>query len=121
MRLTMGLVLLLLSTLINAAIPEYRLVIENNLFYPSTMEVPANIKFRLVIENKDSEPEEFDSFDLNREKVIFPKRTATIYVGPLKPGEYHYFGEYNPNSARGKIIATPSPNTASIKEKQHAH
>ena len=95
--------------------PEYRLIIKNNLFYPTEMHVPANIKFRLIIENQDNEPEEFDSFDLNREKVIFGKHTATLYVGPLKPGEYHYFGEYNPNTARGKIIARQHKPTA-IKE-----
>lgn len=121
-RRWLGISALFLVPIAYAAIPEYRLVIENNLFYPSTMHVPADIKFRLVIENKDDDPEEFDSFDLNREKVIFGKRSATIYVGPLKPGEYHYFGEYNPNSARGKIIAilpeqfvTPEQQTTSQK------
>ncbi|MCY7295545.1 cupredoxin domain-containing protein [Alteromonas sp. a30] len=103
-RLYLLQVLLYLSTPVFAAIPEFRLTIKNNLFYPTEMQVPANVKFRLVIDNQDNEPEEFDSFDLNREKVIFGKRSATIYVGPLKPGEYHYFGEYNPNTARGKLI-----------------
>lgn len=94
----------LVSTPVFAAIPEFKLTIKNNLFYPTEMQVPADVKFRLIIDNQDDEPEEFDSFDLNREKVIFGKRSATIYIGPLKPGEYHYFGEYNPNTARGKII-----------------
>ena len=46
----------------------------------------------------------FDSFSLNREKVIFAQRKATIFIGPLKPGEYEFFGEYNPNTARGTVI-----------------
>lgn len=89
-----------------AGIPEFHLQIKGNLFYPSEMQVPANVKFKLIIENQDDEPEEFDSFDLNREKVIFGHRKATIFVGPLAEGEYQYFGEYHPNTARGKLIAT---------------
>jgi hypothetical protein len=68
--------------------------------------VPANKKFKLVIINHDQTPEEFDSFDLNREKVIFPNSRAVIYVGPLKVGRFGFFGEYNPNTAIGALIAT---------------
>lgn len=85
---------------------EFRLTLEDNLFFPSRLEIPADTKIKLIIINLDSTPEEFDSFDLNREKVIFPHRQAVIYVGPLKPGEYEFFGEYNPNTARGVLVAT---------------
>ena len=30
---------------------------------------------------------------------------ATIFVGPLEPGKYHYFGEFNMDSANGYIVA----------------
>nr|WP_241264262.1 cupredoxin domain-containing protein [Bowmanella dokdonensis] len=86
------------------AVPEYELVLKDHLFYPSKLEIPANMKVRLIVHNQDDTPEEFDSFDLNREKVIFPQRKATVYIGPLQPGVYHFFGEYNPNSARGQVI-----------------
>lgn len=85
---------------------EFRLTLEDNLFFPSRLEIPAGTKIKLIIINLDSTPEEFDSFDLNREKVIFPHRQAVIYIGPLKPGEYEFFGEYNPNTARGVLVAT---------------
>ena len=68
--------------------------------------VPANKKVRLLIENQDSTPEEFDSFDLNREKVLYPNRKSVIYIGPLTPGRYEFFGEFSPNTARGAVIAT---------------
>lgn len=83
---------------------EFHIEIRNHLFYPAEIEVPSNTKIKLRITNYDETPEEFDSFDLNREKVIFPKRTSTIFIGPLPPGEYTFFGEYNPNSATGKVI-----------------
>ena len=80
-----------------AASQEFELRIREHLFYPSNLEVPANQKIRLVIINEDATPEEFESYELNREKVIF--------IGPLSPGEYVFFGEFYPRTAQGKIIA----------------
>ncbi|WP_206485866.1 cupredoxin domain-containing protein [Thalassotalea sp. G2M2-11] len=91
-------------------IPEFHLTLENHLFFPAEIEVPANKKVKLIIYNKDDVAEEFDSFDLNREKMIFPKRKSTIYIGPLPPGEYHFFGEYNPNMATGKVVVKGGSN-----------
>lgn len=87
------------------SIEEFTLELKNHLFYPSLIEIPANQKVKLIIHNLDPTPEEFDSFELNREKVIFAGRKATIYIGPLKPGTYSFFGEYNPNTARGAVIS----------------
>ncbi|NVK25026.1 MAG: cupredoxin domain-containing protein [Gammaproteobacteria bacterium] len=89
---------------VKSAKDTFYLYLESHLFYPSELVIPANKKVKLIIENKDSTPEEFDSFDLNREKVIYPGRKVTIYIGPLKPGRYEYFGEFNPNTALGTII-----------------
>ena len=60
---------------------------------------------RLLIDNQDASAEEFESHELNREKVIPGKSKATIYVGPLKPGHYPFFGEFNDKTARGALIA----------------
>lgn len=83
---------------------EFHLTLENHVFTPSELIIPANEKVKLIIHNKDSVAEEFDSFDLNREKVLFPDKKTTIFIGPLTPENYEYFGEYHPNSARGVII-----------------
>ncbi|WP_076418377.1 cupredoxin domain-containing protein [Colwellia sp. UCD-KL20] len=82
----------------------YHLTIKDHIFTPSTLAIPANVKVKIIIENKDNVAEEFDSFDLNREKVIFAGKKSTLYVGPLPAGTYEYFGEFHPNTARGKII-----------------
>lgn len=87
-----------------AAVTEYHLQLKDHLFFPSQITIPANQKVKLVINNLDNTPEEFDSFSLNREKVIFANSKATIFIGPLKPGEYNFFGEYNPNTATGTVI-----------------
>ncbi|MBA6329543.1 cupredoxin domain-containing protein [Colwellia sp. MB02u-6] len=87
--------------------PEFEVELKNHLFYPAEIEIPANTKVKLVIYNRDTTPEEFDSFDLNREKVIFPQKKSVIFIGPLPPGHYKFFGEFNPNSAQGTIIVVP--------------
>ena len=85
--------------------PEFKLVIENHKFTPVRVEVPSGKKVKLVIENKDATPEEFESKQLNREKVIPGKSTGSVFVGPLKPGEYMFVGEFNEKTAKGVIVA----------------
>jgi len=88
-----------------AADVEFKLVIQDHRFQPAEVVVPAGSKVRLVIENRDPTPEEFESHDLNREKVIPGKSTGTIFIGPLKPGRYPFFGEYNDKTAQGVVVA----------------
>jgi hypothetical protein len=103
-KLTCFSFLFLLSFSSQAKRTEYHIELKNHLFYPAKIIIPVNEKVKLVIHNSDDTVEEFDSFDLNREKVIFANRSAIIFIGPLPEGEYSFFGEYNPHSARGKII-----------------
>jgi hypothetical protein len=95
-----------------AAAPEFEIEIRNHLFQPDTLVIPANTKIKLIVYNRDSTPEEFESFELNREKVILGGRKAIIFIGPLAPGEYPFFGEFNPQTALGTIIATDETDAA---------
>ena len=96
---------LIFTQLSNAATPIVELRIRDHLFYPAEVVIPANQKVKLLVINEDSTPEEFESYELNREKVIIGKGKAIIFVGPLDPGEYPFFGEFNLSTAIGKIIA----------------
>lgn len=87
-----------------AAPPIFEIEILNHLFQPDTLTIPANTKVKLIVYNRDPTPEEFESFELNREKVIMGGRKAIIFIGPLPPGDYPFFGEFNPQTALGKII-----------------
>lgn len=87
-----------------AATPEYEMEIRNHLFEPDVLVIPANTKVKLIIYNRDTTPEEFESFELNREKVIPGGRKAIVFVGPLPAGKYPFFGEFNPQTALGTII-----------------
>ncbi len=89
------------------AMPEFFIELRDHLFIPQEIKIPAHKKVRITIINHDPTPEEIDSFDLNREKVVFGNSRATIYVGPLPPGEYNFFGEYHPNSALGVVQVVP--------------
>ncbi len=84
---------------------ERTLEIRNHLFYPDVLRVPAGVKVRLQVVNHDSTPEEFESYSLNREKVIMGGQQTVIFVGPLAPGSYDFFGEFNPRTAVGRVIA----------------
>jgi hypothetical protein len=84
---------------------EFRLIIQDHLFIPDVIRVPANQKIPLRIVNRDTTSEEFESYGLNREKIISGQSEAIIFIGPLAPGEYSFFGEFNPATAQGKIIA----------------
>ena len=84
---------------------EARLVIKEHKFEPAELKVPANKKVKLVIENQDATAEEFESYELNREKVVPPKGQVTVFVGPLKPGRYPFFGDFHKETAKGVLIA----------------
>ncbi len=83
----------------------YTIVISDHSFSPQELVVPAHQKIKLVIENRDLTAEEFESYDLDREKIVGGKSSITLYVGPLKPGTYKYFGEFHQNTAQGTIVA----------------
>ena len=79
--------------------------IKNNVFIPSELEVPANVKFELLVINEDPTPEEFESHELNREKIVVGNGRITVPIGPLKPGRYPFFGEFHMKTAQGALIA----------------
>ncbi len=88
-----------------AAEPELALVLENHQFTPDRIEVPAGKKVKVMIDNRDAAAEEFDSGDLRVEKVIPGKSKGVVWLGPLKPGEYKFIGEYNEKTAHGVVVA----------------
>lgn len=85
--------------------PEFALTIRDHKFTPAEVRIPAKIKVKLVVDNQDATPEEFDSHALNREKVIAGKSKATIFIGPLAPGRYPFMGEFHAGTAQGAVLA----------------
>lgn len=79
--------------------------IKDHRFDPETVTVPAGKPVKLVVTNLDATPEEFESHELNREKIIAGGGKAVILIGPLEPGTYPFFGEFHQDTARGQIVA----------------
>ena len=86
-------------------IPSYHLTIKAGRFIPETIEVAANTKFRLIIKNEGPGAEEFESAELRKEKVLAAGAASFIIFQPLKPGSYGFFGEFHPETAKGRIVA----------------
>ncbi len=84
---------------------SFNLTIRNHRFQPETLEVPSGKRVRLLVENADPTAEEFESYELNREKIIPGGAKATVYIGPLDPGTYPFFGEFHQDTAKGRIVA----------------
>lgn len=84
---------------------QITLRIKDHKFIPAQLEVPANVKFELLVVNEDPTPEEFESHELNREKIVTGNGKITVSIGPLKPGTYPFFGEFHMDSAQGTLVA----------------
>ena len=98
------LMLALPTGLARAADTTASLTIHNRAFDPAELEVPAGQKIELHVKNADTSPSEFESEPLHREKVVPAGKEVVVTIGPLRPGQYEFFDDFNPQ-ARGHIIA----------------
>lgn len=90
-----------------AADESITLTIENHVFSPKEVKVPAGKKFDLKVVNNDGTPAEFESKPLSREKVIPARSSAIVHLGPLKPGRYAFVEEFHEKQAgaQGTLVA----------------
>ena len=106
MRRSFAVTLLILAAAVPArAEDSFVLSIKDHHFQPTEFEVPAGKKITLTVKNLDPTPEEFESTDMRREKVVAGGQEITVYIGPLRPGRYEFFGDFHPDTARGHIVA----------------
>lgn len=99
-----GMFLLATASAASAEEEVYEVIIKDHRFVPAEVVLPSDKKVKLVVSNQDSTPEEFESYDLNREKVVTANGKITLFIGPLKPGEYKFFGEFHQETAQGKVV-----------------
>jgi hypothetical protein len=81
------------------------LKIRDHRFIPEQLEVASGERHKLLIENEDETAEEFESHTMHREKIVPPKSKIELFIGPLKPGRYEFFGDFHDTTAQGVIIA----------------
>ena len=79
------------------------LVIRDGGFEPAEVKGPRALRFRLDVTNETDGKVEFESFHLNRERVIKPGQRASLYLSELSPGRYEFFDELHPEH-RGVLL-----------------
>lgn len=84
---------------------DYVLTLKDNQFAPTVLTVPAGQKIRISVKNLDATPAEFESSDLNREKLVGAKSEIILFIGPLDAGSYSYFDDFHRATTTGLIIA----------------
>lgn len=89
-----------------AASGTQRLMIHDGAFEPDTLTISASQTVRMMVQNKDATPVEFESYDFNREKVIPGQTELPLYLDPLESGTYGCFDDFHPGS-KGKLIVEP--------------
>jgi hypothetical protein len=80
------------------------ITIKDHKFIPERVIAPEGKVLVLLISNQDDVVEEFESLELKREKVIPPRSKAKVVVGPLKAGEYKFFGEFHDPQPQGVLV-----------------
>ncbi len=85
--------------------PMAEITCDSGRFQPAALNVAANRLVRIKVTNKGSSPIEFESFEMNRERVVPPGHTITVILPKLDPGEYHFFDDFHHETGQGTITA----------------
>ena len=72
-------------------------------YAPAEVEVQAGGRVRLDVTNQTTAAIEFESFELNRERVVQPGQTVAVYVSGLGAGRYEFFDDFH-QERRGALV-----------------
>ena len=83
--------------------PVVTIILKDHQFVPAEVPVPAGVKVQLLIRNEQPMSAEFESTVLHREKIVAAGSQISVFVGPLNPGSYEFFDDFN-NTTRGRLV-----------------
>ena len=86
-----------------AADAQVLISIKDHQFVPGDVAAPAGVKVELIVKNDQTVNAEFESTALHREKIVPAGGQISIFVGPLDPGSYEFFDDFN-QAARGRLV-----------------
>jgi hypothetical protein len=86
-----------------AADPQIAITIKDHQYVPSDVPVPAGVKVELVIKNEQTVNAEFESSVLHREKIVPAGAQISVFVGPLSPGTYEFYDDFN-RATTGRLV-----------------
>jgi hypothetical protein len=101
---------LLAFALVFAAVPaladdaSFALTLKDHQFTPSELSVPAGVRIKLQVTNQEQRSAEFESTAMHFEKIVGSGRAIDVFVGPLDPGTYEFYNDFD-QVARGHVIA----------------
>jgi hypothetical protein len=84
--------------------PTFRIEMKDGAITPLRIEAPANKPFKLELHNTGKTPTEFESVELNREKVLAPQSQSFIVFRKLSPGEYTFFDDFHPDAPKALLV-----------------
>jgi hypothetical protein len=79
------------------------IAVKDKKFDPVEVKAPADKRIVIRVINRDGAAMEFESKSLKVEKVVAANSEGIVRVGPLKPGKYEFFDDFN-MSNRGTLI-----------------
>lgn len=86
-------------------LPTYTIELNNGVMTPMRLEVSAGTRFKIVLINSGTEPAEFESLRLRKEKVLAPGVTSFVVINGLAAGEYSFFDDFHLSAGEGAIVA----------------
>ncbi len=102
-RLLLAALLLALAATVRAEERSVALAVAEHGFAPLEIEAATGERLRLEVTNQTAAAIEFESFELNRERVVPPGRTVAVYVSGLSPGRYEFFDDFH-QERRGALV-----------------
>ncbi|HYR95817.1 MAG TPA: cupredoxin domain-containing protein [Candidatus Binatus sp.] len=79
------------------------LAVHDGGFEPARIKTASGAKIRLEVTNRTSSAIEFESFELNRERVIQPGQKVAVYLSGLSAGQYEFFDDFHPER-KGMLV-----------------
>jgi hypothetical protein len=85
--------------------PAPQLKFANGRFEPASININAGAPAQLTVVNQGDSAIEFESFELNRERVVPPGGSIVVRLPKLDPGQYHFFDDFHHDAGQGTITA----------------
>jgi hypothetical protein len=102
--------MLAMPVLAHAAGTPVTLIVHKAQLEPNELVLPVNTKVKLIIQNHDNLPFEFESYDLSLEVVVPPHGKRILFIKPLQAGTYRFFNDFD-HEQQGTIVAQPLQTT----------
>jgi hypothetical protein len=92
------------SPVANAQDAVLSVSVKNHHFQPQQLTARANVLISIRVKNLDSGRMEFESTNPSIEKVIEGNSEAVIKLGPLAPGRYEFYDDFDQKSTMVLIV-----------------